>query len=139
MAVSAGFSTVGGPYAFAVEGLEDLTFYREAGRIPFAGLSVEPARFTVPWSGEGLEGRVSYGPVDGRVTYSGPSCEGPFVSVAEDVLTVDGDAFLRAGARPSRATVSLVQSHGWQVHTNAVEVALEPDVTSLARCREALR
>ena len=132
MAVSAGFSTVGGPYQFAVEGLEDLTFYREAGRIPFAGLSVEPARFTVPWSGEGLEGRVSYGPVDGRVTYSGPSCEGPFVSVAEDVLTVDGDAFLRAGARPSRATVSLVQSYGWQVYTNAVEVALEPDVTSLA-------
>ena len=46
-------------------------------------------------------------------------------------MRVDGDAFLRAGARPASAEVTLAQSYGWQAYTNRVEVVLEPDVTGL--------
>lgn len=74
--VSAAFSTVGGPYAFGLEGIEDLRLYRQVGTIPFASLSVEPRSFTIPWSGAPLTGSVTYGPTDGRVSYAGPSCEG---------------------------------------------------------------
>lgn len=74
--VSAAFSTVGGPYAFGLEGIADLRFYRQVGTIPFASLSVEPRSFTIPWSGAPLTGSVTYGPTDGRVSYAGPSCEG---------------------------------------------------------------
>ena len=54
------------------------------------------------------------------------------MSLAESTLTVDSDAFLLAGAKPSSAVVTLTQAYQGQTRTEQVPVTLEPDVTGLA-------
>ena len=109
--VSAEFSSVGGPYDFRIEGLPDLRFCEQTGVIPYANLRVQPSVVEVPWSGETVSGSVTFGPRDARVTYGEIVCEGSYTSLYRDTFSVDGDAFLRAGAESETVKFSAEQTY----------------------------
>ena len=128
--VSATFSSVGGPYDFRLEGLDDYDFYAVSEVIPYATLEVSPAAVVVPWDEEPFQGSIAYGPKDSRVTYSGPMGGNAFIQVSADGYTINREAFFRSGAQPVTATVTATQTYDGTTREDVAAISLQAEPTS---------
>lgn len=130
--VEAAFGSVGGPYEFKLEGIQDKTLYKVVGYIPFAELEVVPAAVEVPWDPEAeLTGTVTYAPKDGRVSYNGPSGGNEIVSLGTGGYTVNPVAFWLAGAQPTTVTFTASQSYDGMTKEDSASVTVTAAPTSL--------
>ena len=134
---SAWFESVGGPYGFALDGLGNTQFYRQAGTIPQATFVVDPLQVTVPWSAtEPIVGQAYYTNVNSAIEVSAATATGSFLAGQENGFTVDALAFLAAGAQEVTGEVIGTQ---WYEHpsgyveavTNRCSVVISPSPTGL--------
>ena len=128
---SASFASVGGPYAFQIEGLGGGSFWRRTGSIPYAQLVVSPAMVEVPWTSGVLTGAVTYGPRDERVAYTEPSGGNPFVSVGTGSYTVNPEAFWLSGAKAAEVKFSASQRYDGETVRDVAVLSVRPAPTSL--------
>ena len=128
------FGSVGGPYDFRIEGLENRTFYQfdSLRSIEFKSITLSPV--TIPWNETGVVCDIPVPENTEDVTYTVSLQSGGEYGTwdAENKrFTTNNEAFFLAGAETQKIDFELTEACHGLIHTSVFSLALNPSDTDI--------